>query len=185
MPHGQLLSEALLGYFNVLINKGDVFVSGDFPAPGVAQNGWFYAIQATVTDPVTGRTFYTGDYVVWNGSDWYIIEAGGTSPGFRIIGPVAIAPGDTEIVDTLDLTKRGTWYFFHVSESLTSNSMVMQVQATHTSGSPGSFNHCVPAEVGDKMRVSTDTSIVGLDLLVKFTNNQHFPVTVIGKAIDL
>jgi len=186
MPHGgPQLSEALLGLFNVMINKGDVSTPGDFPAPGEAQNGWFYAIQATVTDPVTGRTLYAGDFVVWNGTDWYLIEAGGTSPGLRIVGPVVIASGDTEIVDILDLTKLGAWYMFHVSEALTDNAMVMQIQATHTSGSPGSFTHCVPAEVGDRMRVSSDTSIVGTDLLLQFTNNQPFPVTVIGKAIDL
>ena len=79
MPHQQLLSEALLGHFNVMINKGDVSVPGDFPIAGETQNGWFYAIQATVTDPVTGRTFYAGDYIVWNGTDWYLITTGGGS----------------------------------------------------------------------------------------------------------
>lgn len=186
MPHQQpQLSEALLGHFNVMINKGDVSVPGDFPDAGEAQNGWFYAIQATVTDPVTGRTFYAGDYVVWNGNDWYVIESGGSSPGLRVVGPVTILPGDTEDVDVITTPKNSVWYVFHVYESVEERHLTMQIQAVHSSGAPGSFTHCIPVEVGDRMRVTPDTSIVGSDLVLKFTNNQSNSITVVGKAIDI
>jgi hypothetical protein len=185
MPHQHLLSEALLGYFNVLINKGDIFVDGDFPEAGKTRNGWFYAIQDTVTDPVTGRTFHAGDYIVWNGTDWYLINSGGTSPGLRIVGPVTILSGNVEIVDIVPLSVGAIWYVLHISEPAADRAMTMQIQATHTAGAPGTFNHVVPAEVGDRMRVSSDTVATGTGLRLRLINNQPNPVTVIGKAIDV
>lgn len=185
MPHQQpQLSEALLGHFNVMINKGDVSDAGDFPAAGEAQNGWFYAIQDTVTDPVTGRTFNAGEYIVWNGTDWYIIQSG-SSAGLRIVGPVTILAGDTEDVDVIVTPRVSVWYVFHVYESVDERHVTMQIQAVHSSGAPGSFTHAIPVEVGDRMRVTPDTSIVGSDLVLKFTNNQSNPITVVGKAIDI
>lgn len=167
-----------------MINKGDVSVPGDLPAAGEAQNGWFYAIQATVTDPVTGRTLNAGDYIVWDGTDWYLIPTG-SSPGLRIVGPVTILPGNTEVVDTISSLRDSIWYVMHVYETVAEKHATMQLQAVHSSGAPGSFTHCMPTEVGDRMKVTPDTSIVGSDLVLKFTNSQPNQITVVGKAIDI
>jgi hypothetical protein len=57
--------------------KNGISVAADFPTSSEVENGWFYKILADVTDDDSSKTntsqsFYEGDEIVWNGTDWTI-----------------------------------------------------------------------------------------------------------------
>jgi len=77
---------------NPMQYKGSITVSSDFPTSVEVKSGWFYTILADVTDndgskTNTGQSFFAGDEIAWNGSDWtafgnenvYVPYSGATS----------------------------------------------------------------------------------------------------------
>ena len=75
-----------------LLFKGSITAAADFPTSVEVKSGWFYTILADVTDndgskTNTGQSFFAGDEIAWNGSDWtalgnenvYVPYSGATS----------------------------------------------------------------------------------------------------------
>ncbi len=60
---------------NPLLFKGAISVASDFPTSAEVEIGWFYVVNAAVTDndPTktnTGQSFNAGDDIAWDGSQW-------------------------------------------------------------------------------------------------------------------
>jgi len=72
-----------LDYYVKLTNplqfKGTININTDFPLIADVQSGWFYIVNADVTDNAgvlytnTGLSFNAGDEIVWNGTTWNIL----------------------------------------------------------------------------------------------------------------
>jgi len=60
-------------------NIGNIAVAANFPTLATVKQGWLYQITATVfdNDPAktnTGQSFVTGNQIVWNGTNWTILQ---------------------------------------------------------------------------------------------------------------
>jgi len=78
-PHTHGISD-ITDLENPLQHKGIISAPADFPTGAAVDGAWLFRIAADVTDSDgsktnTGQTFFAGEQIFWNGTDWTVLGA--------------------------------------------------------------------------------------------------------------